>query len=66
MPVEASSGVGSKDILDPVEVLAHLDVDSGVAGLSTSLTPGHQAVDLVEAHQGAAGVALASRGRAAC
>lgn len=53
-----SSGIGCQDVFNPVEELTHFDIDSGVVRLGTSLTPGHQAVDLSNTHQGAAGVTL--------
>lgn len=34
-----SSGVGCQGVLNPVEELAHFDVDSGVVRHGTSLTP---------------------------
>lgn len=63
---EISSGVGLEHIVDPVEELAHLDIDPRVTRLCTSLTPRHQAVHLSKAHQRAAWVTLTNRGRSSC
>lgn len=51
------------DFLDPVEVFTHFDVDAGVVGKGTSLTPGHQSVDFSETHQRAPGVSLSTTGK---
>lgn len=50
--------VGAYDVVDPVEEFTHFDIDSGVVGKGTPLTPRHQAMDFSETHQGAAGVSL--------
>ena len=53
-----SLGVGSYDVIDPVEEFTYFDVDPGVVGKGTPLTPRHQAVNFSVTHQGAAGVSL--------
>lgn len=52
--------VGAHDVIDPVEEFTHFDVDSGVVGKGTPLTPRHQAMNFSETHQGAAGVSLSN------
>ena len=45
--------------VDPVDEVAGLGVDSGVAGLSTAVAPAHHSGQLSTAHEGTAGVSLA-------
>ena len=45
--------------VDPVDEVAGLGVDSGVAGLGTAVAPAHHSGQLSTAHEGTAGVSLA-------
>ena len=46
-------------VVDPVDKVAGLGVDTGVAGLGASIAPGHHSGQLVAAHEWAARVTLA-------
>lgn len=42
--------VGLHGLIDPGEELTHFDVYSGVSGLGTAPTPGHQAMEFTQTH----------------
>lgn len=53
--------VGGNGGLDPGDVVANLGVNSGIAPLGTSITPGDNALELSIADHGTAGISLCTQ-----